>query len=49
MVMRCHAYDFSQSEIIADIGGGQGALLGQILRRTPNVQSILFPFSGNAR
>jgi hypothetical protein len=36
------AYDFSQSEIIADIGGGQGASLGQILRRTPNVQSILF-------
>jgi SAM-dependent methyltransferase len=36
------AYDFSQSGVIADIGGGQGALARAILERTPNVQLILF-------
>jgi hypothetical protein len=29
------AYDFSQSQVIADIGGGQGALLRAILERVP--------------
>jgi hypothetical protein len=36
------AYDFSQSATIADIGGGQGALLRAILERTPNAQTVLF-------
>jgi hypothetical protein len=36
------AYDFSHSEVIADIGGGQGALARAILERVPNVQAILF-------
>lgn len=36
------AYDFSQSKVIADIGGGQGALAHAILERTQNVQLILF-------
>ena len=36
------AYDFSQSKVIADVGGGQGTLLRAILEQTPNVQAILF-------
>jgi len=36
------AYDFSASSVIADIGGGQGALLGAILERAPNVRAVLF-------
>jgi C-methyltransferase len=36
------AYDFSQSKVIADIGGGQGALVRAILERVPDVQTILF-------
>jgi len=36
------AYDFSASNVIADIGGGQGALLGSILERAPNVRAVLF-------
>jgi hypothetical protein len=35
-------YDFSHSKNIADIGGGQGALLRAILERAENVQAILF-------
>jgi hypothetical protein len=36
------AYDFSPSKVIADIGGGQGALARAILERVPGVQAILF-------
>jgi hypothetical protein len=36
------AYDFSQSEVIADVGGGQGTLVRAILERTPKVHAILF-------
>lgn len=36
------AYDFSQCKVIADIGGGQGALARAILKRTPSAQAILF-------
>jgi C-methyltransferase len=36
------AYDFSHCQVIADIGGGQGALARAILRLTPNIQAILF-------
>jgi hypothetical protein len=36
------AYDFSQSPLIADIGGGTGALLSTILRSHPHVRGVLF-------
>jgi C-methyltransferase len=36
------AYDFSQSKVIADIGGGQGAMARAILECTPGVEAILF-------
>jgi hypothetical protein len=36
------AYDFSQHKVIADIGGGQGALARAILERVPTAQAILF-------
>ena len=36
------AYDFSQSRLIADIGGGLGALLFAILKSQPEVRGILF-------
>ena len=36
------AYDFSQSRLIADIGGGQGALLAEILGATPAARGMLF-------
>lgn len=35
-------YDFSQSQIIADIGGGTGALLFAILMSQPNARGVLF-------
>jgi hypothetical protein len=36
------AYDFSEFERIADIGGGDGTLLGSILERYPRARGILF-------
>jgi hypothetical protein len=36
------AYDFSDAEIVADIGGGNGGLLSAILGRYPNVSGLLF-------
>lgn len=36
------AYDFSESLVIADIGGGTGALLFAILQSQPGVRGILF-------
>jgi len=36
------AYDFSRFDVVADIGGGQGALARAILERAPNTQAILF-------
>ena len=36
------AYDFSRVDVIADIGGGQGALARAIVERVPNVRAILF-------
>jgi hypothetical protein len=36
------AYDFSGIKRLADVGGGQGALLGSILRRYPDMQGVLF-------
>src|SRR6202012_4488020 len=36
------AYDFSQHQIVADIGGGQGALLISILQAQSSLKGILF-------
>lgn len=36
------AYDFSQAHVIADIGGGNGAMLRQILARFPAQRGIVF-------
>lgn len=36
------AYDFSDIERIADVGGGHGALLASILRHYPNMHGVLF-------
>jgi hypothetical protein len=36
------AYDFSGFETLADIAGGHGYLLSQILKSTPNLKGILF-------
>jgi hypothetical protein len=36
------AYDFSGIKRLADVGGGHGALLASILRRSPNMQGVLF-------
>ena len=36
------AYDFSQFQVVADIGGGDGTLLIEILRRHPSVTGMLF-------
>jgi hypothetical protein len=35
-------YDFSRFQLVADIGGGDGTLLAQILRRFPSVRGLLF-------
>jgi len=35
------AYDFSQATLIADVGGGNGAALRQILARFPNARGVL--------
>jgi ubiquinone/menaquinone biosynthesis C-methylase UbiE len=36
------AYDFSDIKTLADIGGGNGSLLGAVLQRYPNVRGILY-------
>jgi hypothetical protein len=36
------AYDFSGIKLLADVGGGHGALLASILRRHPQMQGVLF-------
>jgi hypothetical protein len=36
------AYDFSRFELVADIGGGDGTMLIEILRRYPTVRGLLF-------
>jgi hypothetical protein len=35
-------YDFSRYQVVADIGGGDGTLLTEILRRYPSVRGLLF-------
>jgi hypothetical protein len=36
------AYDFSGCRLVADVGGGDGTLLIEILRRYPSVRGVLF-------
>jgi hypothetical protein len=36
------SYDFGEAHVIADIGGGQGALLASILAQHPHLHGILF-------
>lgn len=36
------AYDFGRYETLVDVGGGEGALLTEILRRAPRSRGILF-------
>jgi hypothetical protein len=36
------SYDFSRFEVVADIGGGDGTLLTEILNRYPSVRGLLF-------
>jgi len=36
------AYDFSSFGVVADVGGGHGALLAAILKSSPTTQGILF-------
>lgn len=40
------AYNFSQFETLADIGGGNGSLLIEILREHPGVNGILYDLPG---
>jgi O-methyltransferase/methyltransferase family protein len=43
------AYDFSRFKTIADVGGGDGTLLGAILAATPGLQGILFDLATGSR
>ena len=46
------AYDFSGIRVLADIGGGNGSLLGAVLLRYPHLSGILFDLdhvAGRAR
>jgi hypothetical protein len=46
------AYDFNEIKTLADIGGGNGLLLGAILQRYPQMQGMLFDLghvTGRAR
>ncbi len=46
------AYDFSGINVLADIGGGNGSLLGAVLQRYPEMNGILFDLghvTGRAR
>jgi O-methyltransferase/methyltransferase family protein len=36
------AHDFARYSVVADVGGGTGALLAEVLRATPGVRGILF-------
>lgn len=35
------SYDFSRFPVVVDVGGGDGALLAEILRRSPEVRGVL--------
>ncbi len=39
------AYDFSGVRVLADVGGGNGSLIGAVLRRYPHMRGLLFDLS----
>jgi hypothetical protein len=43
------AYDFSGVRCLADIGGGNGSLIGAVLQRYPKLRGLLFELSHVAR
>ena len=46
------AYDFSAVHVLADIGGGNGSLIGTVLQRYPKLRGLLFELghvAGRAR
>ena len=46
------AYDFSAVHVLADIGGGNGSLIGAVLQRYPKLRGLLFELghvAGRAR
>lgn len=42
----CEAYDFTQFQSVADVGGGHGHLLAAILKTAPGTRGILFDLPG---
>lgn len=36
------AYDFSQAKVVADIGGGNGSVIAEVLRANPHVRGLLY-------
>jgi hypothetical protein len=36
------AYDFSQAKVVADIGGGNGSVISEVLRQNPHVEGMLY-------
>jgi SAM-dependent methyltransferase len=36
------AYDFSQAKVVADIGGGNGSVIAEVLRTNPHVRGVLY-------
>ncbi len=38
----CQAYDFSQTDVIVDVGGGSGAFLAMILEHNENAEGVVF-------
>ena len=36
------AYDFGPIHVLADIGGGNGSLIGAVLQRYPSLKGLLF-------
>jgi hypothetical protein len=40
------AYDFSEIEVLADIGGGNGSLLTAVLKKYPTMRGVLYDLPG---
>jgi hypothetical protein len=36
------AYDFSQAKVVADIGGGNGSVIAEVLHTNPHVRGVLY-------
>jgi O-methyltransferase len=48
-VERLHAAGWSGSELVVDVGGGNGALLAELLRRVPGLRGIVFDLPETVR